>query len=43
MRVLPDREGTRLVYDATEWQHRCELPELGGPALCLIWRDSPSH
>jgi hypothetical protein len=43
MRVLPDPEGTRLIYDASEWQRRCELRELGGPALCLVRRGGPLH
>jgi hypothetical protein len=36
--LLPDPQGTELVYDANEWRRRCVHPDLGGPAACLVLR-----
>ena len=39
LRVARDATKSTLLYEVGDWQSRCQRPDLGDPAGCLIRRD----
>jgi hypothetical protein len=39
LRVSRNDAGSTLIYDVSDWQHRCKRVDLDSPVWCLVGRD----